>query len=397
MENKTKKWLKLKEEYLSELTKALAEEDQKTRDDIIEDVNIHLGMRFAELSEAEMTEDNFQIIIDEMGSPDDYVEISEKVIAKKLARKRRKKWLVSISILVLIIAGLVVFRHMQFVRNKALKLTLRSKPPVVVKTYPPQLANDIPFGDAILTVEFDQKMLNNCWSWCQTSQIAFPAGSSKPYYDKALKVCHRKVILEPGTVYYTYFNAPGFNGFHSAGKIPAKPYMLLFATQTIDGKPTKIPQKYIDMLNKSKSRKASKNTKLSILPMAPKIVKTFPKTYDNNVPFGKVTIMVQFDQQMVDKSWAWCFITKSMFPKSIGKPWYDKTQKICHYKCDLKPGKVYWISINSKRCNSFISQNGRRVMPYVIVFATKGLDGKQTPIPEKYLNAAKKLNSSKFR
>ena len=393
MENKTKKWLKLKDEYLSELTKALAEEDQKTKDDIIEDVNIHLDMRFAELSEYEMTEDNFQIIIDEMGHPEDYVEISEKIIAKKIARKRRKQWLIAILLLLMIAAGLFVFRSMQVAKYKV----LRSKPPVVVKTYPPQLANDVPFGDAILSVEFDQKMLNHCWSWCQTSGIAFPAGSTRPYYDKALKVCHRKVVLEPGTVYYTYFNAPGYNGFHSARKVPAKPYMLLFATQTIDGKPTEIPQKYIDMLKKSNSKRTSATKTMPTLAMPPKIVKTFPVTYDNNVPPGETVMMVQFDQEMVDKNWAWCFMYKSMFPKTIGKPWYDKTQKICRYKCDLKPGKVYWVSINSKMCNSFISKNGRRVIPYVIVFATKGLDGKPTPIPQKYLDAAKKLNTSKFR
>jgi len=44
-----------------------------------------------------------------------------------------------------------------------------------------------------------------------------------------------------------------------------------------------------------------------------------------------------------------------------------------------------------------MSKNARRAIPYVILFATKGTDGKATPIPQKYLDAAKKMNSSKFR
>ncbi|MBU8902173.1 MAG: hypothetical protein KOO69_05505 [Victivallales bacterium] len=393
MEAKTKKWFKLKEDYLAKLTKALAEEDKKTRDDIIEDVNIHLDMRFAELSEAEMTEANFQTIINEMGSPEDYLELSEKIIAKKIARKRRKKWLVVISIIILLIAGLVVFRYIQVSRYNS----LRSKPPLVVKTYPPQLADDIPFGDAKVSVEFDQKMLNNCWSWCQTSGIAFPAGNTRPYYNKTRRVCYRNVVLEPGTVYYTYFNAPGYNGFNSVLRVPAKPYMLLFATQTIDGKPTEIPQKYIAMLKKSNSRKAPKIQKFQTIAKSPKIVKTFPRTYDNNVTPGEATMMVQFDQEMIDKIWAWCYMSKSMFPKTKGKPWYDETKKICRLKCKLKPGKIYWVSINSKTANSFTSKKGCRAIPYVIVFATRGVNGKPTLIPQKYLDAAKKINNSKFR
>ena len=59
---------------------------------------------------------------------------------------------------------------------------------------------------------------------------------------------------------------------------------------------------------------------------------------------------------------------------------------------ELEAGKVYWVGINSPSYQNFKSTDGVPAKRYVILFATKGPDGKATAIPEKMLAEAKGIN-----
>jgi hypothetical protein len=53
--------------------------------------------------------------------------------------------------------------------------------------------------------------------------------------------CTVSCTLEPGKVYWVGINEGRFQGFVSESNVPARTYIILFATQSADGKPTPIP------------------------------------------------------------------------------------------------------------------------------------------------------------
>jgi tetratricopeptide (TPR) repeat protein len=262
-------------------------------------------------------------------------------------------------------------------------------PPVVLRTVPKSLANDVDPGLTRITVTFDRPMLDENWSWTGGGE-RYPKTTGKPSYDPSHRTCSLPVKLEPGKVYWVGINAPGFKSFQSASKVPAAPQAILFATRSADGKPTPIPQEMIDEA-KQFSAAATGEAEEATGP-APQIVSTTPKAFDNSVDPALDHMSVTFDQEMMDKNWSWTG-GGDTYPES-GIPSYDAARKVCSRSVKLQPGKVYWVGINSPSNRNFQSAAGVPAPWYAILFATRSADGKPTPIPEDMLKQAREINAA---
>jgi hypothetical protein len=117
--------------------------------------------------------------------------------------------------------------------------------PHVVRTVPAAYSQDVPATTTRIAVAFDRKMADRSWSWCGGGET-YPQTTGKPSYDAARRVCSLPVKLEPGKVYCLGINSPSFRNFRAEDGTSAKPYMIVFATASADGKPTPIPQEMLD-------------------------------------------------------------------------------------------------------------------------------------------------------
>ena len=95
---------------------------------------------------------------------------------------------------------------------------------------------------------------------------------------------------------------------------------------------------------------------------------------------------------MLNDSWSWTGGGET-YPKVTGKISYDPTRTTCTLPVKLEPGKVYWIGINSPSFRNFQNAANVPVRWYVILFATAGVDGKPTPLPEDLVKQAAGINA----
>lgn len=124
----------------------------------------------------------------------------------------------------------------------------------------------------------------------------------------------------------------------------------------------------------------------------PKILRTTPAAFQQDVPATLDKVTVTFDQPMTDNSWSWTGGGET-FPKT-GKPSYNAARTTCSLPVTLEPGKVYWIGVNSPSHRNFVSVRGEPAQRYVILFATAGTDGKPTPIPDDMQEQARQINEA---
>jgi hypothetical protein len=75
MTSESKKWDRLKADYLRKVKEALSSVKHPRREEVLEDVRLHLERRFAELEPEEQTRKNLQDIITHMGPAADYAEL----------------------------------------------------------------------------------------------------------------------------------------------------------------------------------------------------------------------------------------------------------------------------------------------------------------------------------
>ena len=277
-----------------------------------------------------------------------------------------------------------------FVRDNAqAALTMLGQPaasaPRVVRSAPANFADDVPADRKTISVTFDQRMRDGSWAWVRRYRDRYPETTGKPSYDKAFKTCSLPVKLEPGKVYWVQINTPPYVSFMSDSGVRAAPHVLLFATRSADGKPTPIPP---ELLSQAKAMIAAAGRP------APTVVRTTPATLANDVPAATDKIGVTFDQEMMDGRWSWVQFSKDSYPEMTGKPSYDKTRKTCSLPVKLQPGKVYWVGINSQQHTYFQTAAEKPARPYVILFATRGRDGKPTPIPEDLAAKARAVNAA---
>ena len=125
-------------------------------------------------------------------------------------------------------------------KAKAINGTVAVPLPKVVSTFPKTFANDVDPNLNKITVLFNTKMMDQSWSWTGGGDT-YPQTTGKPFYDEAKTTCTMPVKLEPGKVYWVGINSPSHKNFQTEGRAPAKRYVILFATQSAEGKPTPIP------------------------------------------------------------------------------------------------------------------------------------------------------------
>ncbi|MCK4627464.1 MAG: tetratricopeptide repeat protein [Sedimentisphaerales bacterium] len=126
-------------------------------------------------------------------------------------------------------------------------------------------------------------------------------------------------------------------------------------------------------------------------PSQPRVISTEPVAFANDVSPSLKKITVTFDREMMDGSWSWTG-GGDTYPKSTGKIFYDRGKKTCTMPVKLEPGRVYWVGINSPSHKNFKTPKRVPARRYVILFATTGKNGKPTPIPEKYIASARRIN-----
>jgi RNA polymerase sigma-70 factor (ECF subfamily) len=111
---------------------------------------------------------------------------------------------------------------------------------------------------------------------------------------------------------------------------------------------------------------------ISVKELPPVVVRTVPVSGDTEVDAAKVTeIRVTFSKGMTDESWSWSSVSKESFPKTTGKPRYDKDGKTCVLPVKLEAGKTYALWVNSERFQNFKDADGHPAVPYLLVFETK--------------------------
>jgi len=137
-------------------------------------------------------------------------------------------------------------------------------------------------------------------------------------------------------------------------------------------------------------------TASSTQPARPVVIGTSPETLVNDVSPSLKEISVTFDRPMMNLSWSWVGGGET-YPKTTGKPRYEATRTTCSLPVDLEPGKVYWVGINSKKFTNFQTEDHVPAVPWVILFATRGEDGRPTPIPEDMHAEARRINEASLR
>ncbi len=130
--------------------------------------------------------------------------------------------------------------------------------PRVVSTSPQDFTNDVSPDLTEITVTFDKPMMNLSWSWVGGGET-FPEMAGQPRYDRTKTTCTLPVKLQPGKFYWVGINSQKFKNFQTDKHIPAVPYVILFATKDRFGKPTPIPENFIEeakLINASSEPKA---------------------------------------------------------------------------------------------------------------------------------------------
>ena len=74
---------------------------------------------------------------------------------------------------------------------------------------------------------------------------------------------------------------------------------------------------------------------------------------------------------MISESFSWVQTVKGAFPSTTGKPHFEQDQRTCVLPVKLEPGKTYVMWLNQGKFSSFMDKNGRRAIPYMLVFQKK--------------------------
>jgi RNA polymerase sigma-70 factor (ECF subfamily) len=127
--------------------------------------------------------------------------------------------------LAFVLAGAVVFAQ------EGGEVSVKTMPPVVVKTVPESGSTNVDPKLTELSVTFSKDMADEGWSWTQISKETFPTTIGKPQYLQDKRTCVLPVMLESGKTYVIWLNPKKFQGFRDADGRPAVPYLLVFETQ----------------------------------------------------------------------------------------------------------------------------------------------------------------------
>ncbi len=74
---------------------------------------------------------------------------------------------------------------------------------------------------------------------------------------------------------------------------------------------------------------------------------------------------------MRDGDWSWVEVSKESFPAMTGQPHFLADGQTCVLPVKLEAGKTYAIWVNSAPHQNFQDGDGRKAVPYLLVFSTK--------------------------
>ena len=130
-----------------------------------------------------------------------------------------------------ILVAVIVFVGVAWVQDVE-RITVKTMPPVVVKTVPKAGETAVDPNLKEIRVTFSKDMLTEeMWAWVQISKENFPKITGKIHYLKDKRTCVAPVKLEPGRTYAIWFNQGKFDSFRDENNSPAIPYLLVFETR----------------------------------------------------------------------------------------------------------------------------------------------------------------------
>lgn len=109
----------------------------------------------------------------------------------------------------------------------------------------------------------------------------------------------------------------------------------------------------------------------TVATMPPVVVKTVPAAGAVDVDPELDEIRVTFSKKMTKGSFSWSTAWKDSTPDFISAPRYDKDDRTCIARVKLEPGRTYGFWLNSDRFGNFKDEDGRKAVPYLLVFETK--------------------------
>ena len=108
--------------------------------------------------------------------------------------------------------------------------TVKSMPPVVIRTSPVAGEKNVEPALSEIKVTFSKKMNPNSYSWVKVSDDTFPEMSGDVHFKNHYS-CVAPVRLEPGKTYVIWFNSKEHANFKDLDGNPAVPYLLVFQTR----------------------------------------------------------------------------------------------------------------------------------------------------------------------
>jgi Bacterial Ig-like domain len=109
----------------------------------------------------------------------------------------------------------------------------------------------------------------------------------------------------------------------------------------------------------------------SVATLPPVVVKTTPEAGTTDVDPALTEIRATFSKPMITENFSWVQTVKDAFPATTGKPHFEQ-DRTCVLPVKLEPGKTYVLWLNQGKFSSFMDKDGRRAVPYMLVFQTKG-------------------------
>jgi RNA polymerase sigma factor (sigma-70 family) len=116
-------------------------------------------------------------------------------------------------------------------KGDAKAVSLKTAPPVVVKTVPEAGAADVDPAITEIQVTYSKQMTDGTWSWSTWGEENYPKTTGKPHYLDDKRTCVLPVALEPGHTYAIWLNSNNFGNFKDSDGQKAVPYLLVFETR----------------------------------------------------------------------------------------------------------------------------------------------------------------------
>ncbi len=104
----------------------------------------------------------------------------------------------------------------------------------------------------------------------------------------------------------------------------------------------------------------------------PVVVKTIPTAGDAEVDPGLTEIRVTFSKPLDPGGMSVVRASPATFPDLSGRVSFEPDQETLIIPVSLKPGRDYALWFNTSRFQNFKDRNGRALVPYLLVFRTKG-------------------------